>query len=149
MELESSTTLSSVTTELATSSPPSWFESYQLYLKKFYNQTSINESGKDMPVPHTISESVLTGLSAFNLDRFLFPRSFQNMMEPLKTILNTLLRLPVILGGLIVGEYAELLGLQAMQLGNALLLMGVQGFGEYSFLFHRSCYFSSVFHSVV
>ena len=129
IEEQSSTTVLPPITELTTS-PVSWFESYQQYFNRHHNQTLVNLSGSSLPVPATLSESVLRGLNSYGLDRFLFPRSFQNMMEPLKTILNILLRLPIIIVGLIVGEYTELLGLQTMQLGNALLLLGVQGFGK-------------------
>ena len=141
-EISSLSPEDSLATEFTTpATASSWDEdSYQEYFHRHYNQTFIDASGVNLPKPSTISESTLRGFSRLGfLDGILFPKSFKNMVEPLKTFLNLLLRLPIIIAGLIVGENAELLGLQAMQVGNAFLLMGAQGFGEIS------CFFSFLF----
>jgi len=116
---------------------------YQEYFNQFYNETAVNISGHDLPKPSTMTDYVLRGLNGYGLDSLIFPRSFKDMLEPLKTFLNLLLRIPVIVIGLIVGENAELLGLQTMQMGNALLLSGARGWGmslmpinRHSFIYH-------------
>lgn len=137
-EFTSLTPEDSVATEFTTPATASSSneDSYQEYFHRHYNQTFIDASGVNLPIPSTLSENTLRGFSRFGfLDSVLFPKSFKNMVEPLKTFLNLLLRLPIIIAGLIVGENAELLGLQTMQVGNAFLLMGAQGFGEISYFF--------------
>ena len=94
------------------------------------NRTWVWESGKNLTKPYVMSENTLSGKSdVIGIDRILFPASYSNLPQPLRNIVNTIVRIPIIVAGLIVGENAELLGLQAMQVGNALLMMGAQKFG--------------------
>ena len=106
------------------------------------NDTWIQESGLSLPKPYVMSENTLSGKSdVVGIDRILFPASFSSLPQPLRNIVNTIVRIPVIVAGLIVGENAELIGLQAMQIGNALLMMGSNKFGQSSHLFlcHSFC----------
>lgn len=95
------------------------------------NRTWVQESGKNLTKPYVMSENTLSGKSdVIGIDRILFPASYSKLPQPLRNVVNTIVRIPVIVAGLIVGENAELIGLQAMQVGNALLMMGSHKFGE-------------------
>lgn len=97
------------------------------------NRTWVLESGKELTKPYVMSENTLSGKSdVIGIDRILFPASYSNLPQPLRNIINTIIRIPVIVAGLIVGENAELIGLQAMQVGNALLMMGSHNFGQFA-----------------
>ena len=86
--------------------------------------------------PYIMSERTLSGRNdVVGIDRILFPPSYSSLPQPLRNVVNTVVRIPVIIAGLIVGENAELMGLQALQVGNALLMAGIQGLGGY--LLHR------------
>lgn len=107
------------------------------------NRTWVQESGKNLTKPYVMSENTLSGKSdVVGIDRILFPASYSRLPQPLRNVVNTIVRIPVIVAGLIIGENAELIGLQAMQVGNALLMMGSHKFGESPHLI--SCRFTEI-----
>lgn len=93
------------------------------------NRTLVREF-EMLTKPHVMSEITLSGKSdAVGIERILFPASFSRLPQPLRNIVDTVVRIPVMLVGLVLGENAELLGLQTMQIGNSLLMLGSHNFG--------------------
>lgn len=64
-----------------------------------------------------------------SFDYLLFPGSWNKLDEPLQSLVNVFLRAPVSIIAWIIGEKVELLGHQALQLGNALLAFGPRDIG--------------------
>lgn len=95
------------------------------------NTTFVNETGIEVPKPDVLPVDTLRGKNVLQvIERLLFQRSFQDLPEPLPSIINFIIRIPVVIIGLILGENVELLGLQALHVGDALLLTGAQGYGK-------------------
>lgn len=94
--------------------------------------TSETESDDTLPVPSILSEGTLAGNTGImTVEPVLFP-NWAPLSWPtsIRDFINTLARVPLWLIGSFVGQYAEIMGLQMMQVGNALLAAGVQGFGQ-------------------
>ena len=88
---------------------------------------------QDIPKPAVLSESTLAGHTGImTVEPFIFP-NWAPMSWPssIRDFIHTLARVPLMLFGSLIGQYAEGMGLQMMALGNALLASGVQGFGTF------------------
>lgn len=98
-----------------------------------HQNPSINETESDgsLPVPSVLSEGTLAGNTGImTVEPVLFPNwAPLSWPSSIRDMINTLARVPLWLIGSFVGQYAEIMGLQMMQVGNALLAAGVQGFG--------------------
>lgn len=64
-----------------------------------------------------------------SFDYVLFPGSWNKLEEPLKSLVNVFLRVPISVLAWLIGEKVELMGHQALQLGNALLAFGPRDIG--------------------
>lgn len=114
-------------TEIATSIPID-FNSFT-HMNPSMNGT---DSDQDLPMPSILSEATLSGQTGImTVEPVLFP-NWTPLSWPtsIRSFVNAVARIPLMLIGSFVGQSAELMGLQMMQVGNALLAAGVQGFGE-------------------
>lgn len=66
---------------------------------------------------------------SFSVDALFLPTSWQNLAEPINSIVKFTMRVPVYIVGWVLGQNAEMLGLQMMSIGNALLKFGAESFG--------------------
>lgn len=99
-----------------------------------HRNPSINsESDQNVPSPAVLSESTLAGHTGImTVEPVLFPNWAPiSWPSSIRDLIHTLARVPLMLFGSLIGQYAQGMGLQMMALGNALLASGVQGFGRF------------------
>lgn len=89
------------------------------------------DSDSSLPMPSILSEATLSGQTGImTIEPVIFPNwTPLSWPSSIRSFVNAVARIPLMLIGSMLGQSAELLGLQTMQVGNALLAAGVQGLG--------------------
>lgn len=76
-----------------------------------------------------VADGQVPANESFTVDTLFLPQSFLKLGEPLNSIVRFITRLPIRLIAWILGENADILGLQMQQIGNALISVGAESLG--------------------
>lgn len=104
----------------------------QLPIDEKLDESPGQVASESNPPPKVIPPKVENGITtdAFTIDSLFLPDSWRNLGEPMNTMVKFTMRFPIYIVGYILGENAETLGLQMLQIGNALLSVGAESFGH-------------------
>ena len=94
-----------------------------------------SEEASDSQEPSPVSAGEASTNESITIDSLFLPHSLTQFGEPLHSMIKFITRLPIRLIAWILGENADILGLQMQQIGNALISVGAEslglGFKEY------------------
>lgn len=107
-------------------------------IEETVNQSASEEATGPLEPSHSEPPVVVdhsTGNESITIDSLFLPNSLSNLGEPLHSMVKFITRLPIRLIAWILGENADILGLQMQQIGNGLISVGAEslglGFKEY------------------